>query len=386
MGLRLQVRELLRMCGHALVRTVHERLDVLERQNIELRHQVTSITETQGALLQASIHLVESLHRVQRSGFHLDRGISDAYDTLLEDLRSTVSRMTELQQSVQETVRIARRDIGALGSLGSICIETQNYEFLNPEVGLMAFLYSSLPAGNAVDVGAHVGEVSNHLLEAGYEVFAFEPHPAVFGSLVKRLADRPRFHPFNCALGSEDGEMSLNLAKDTSETKRHTDETLYSSLVSHSMPDDLPFTETQAVRVRTLADLHREGVVPAGVSLVKIDTEGFDLNVIRGMEDYRYPVVVTEYWDQDIPFARAGVPYTLRSLIGEMRFRGYPYHIVIYRTWGSDQMAYYCNLGQSVPKSYGNSFFFRDYSLFDRAQRWCSTVLPRTYFRPASSC
>jgi hypothetical protein len=179
--------------------------------------------------------------------------------------------------------------------------------------------------------------------------------------------------------------MPLHLAKDLSGSNEYEDETVFSSLVPHSMPDGLLFTSTVPVPVRSLAGLHRSAVIPEDISLVKIDTEGYDLDVVRGMGDYNYPVVVAEFWDSQIPFGRSGVRYTLETLTEEMRHRGYPYHIVLYRLWGHDQPAFYCNRGRSVPNSFGNVFFFRDYTVFSQGQAWCSAVLPATYFRPMSS-
>jgi hypothetical protein len=147
------------------------------------------------------------------------------------------------------------------------------------------------------------------------------------------------------------------------------------------MPEGLQFTERTSVRVRTLEGVHRAGLVPEDVGLVKIDTEGFDLEVIRGMGEYRYPVIVTEYWDSEIPFGQSGLLYTLGSLVAEMRSRGYFWHIVLCRIWGRDQNGYYCNHERSLPKSWGNIFFFREYDLFAPAQRWCSAVLPGIYFK-----
>jgi hypothetical protein len=57
MNLRDRAKQALRMCGHALTSTVHDRLDVLER---ELR--IAKLVETNTALLEASIHVVENLH------------------------------------------------------------------------------------------------------------------------------------------------------------------------------------------------------------------------------------------------------------------------------------------------------------------------------------
>jgi hypothetical protein len=143
------------------------------------------------------------------------------------------------------------------------------------------------------------------------------------------------------------------------------------------------FTSTTPVLVRSLANLHQSGIVPEDISLVKIDTEGFDLEVVRGMGDYRYPVVMAEFWDKDMEFAQSGLLYTLDVLVREMRARGYPWHIVMYRVWGHDEMAYYANYTRTIPNSWGNVCFFRDYRVFGEAQAWCSAVMTRTYFKPA---
>ena len=112
-------------------------------------------------------------------------------------------------------------------------------------------------------------------------------------------------------------------------------------------------------------------------------SEGYDLEVIRGMDAMRYPVVATEYWDTEIPFGQSGLLYTLGDITGEMKQRGYGWFLVLYRVWGRNQTAFYANHARSVPNSWGNIFFFRDYDLFARAQEWCAAVLPRTYFKPA---
>ena len=65
--------------------------------------------------------------------------------------------------------------------------------FYDLEIGLMEFLSSHLPTRRAIDIGAHLGEVSECLLRSGYEVYAFEPNPRVYAKLVERLGDHKRF-------------------------------------------------------------------------------------------------------------------------------------------------------------------------------------------------
>jgi hypothetical protein len=59
--LRETVKHFLRMCGHAFSGTVHARLDSLQQEINDLSLRVTSVAESQEALLRATIYLVEEL-------------------------------------------------------------------------------------------------------------------------------------------------------------------------------------------------------------------------------------------------------------------------------------------------------------------------------------
>lgn len=265
-----------------------------------------------------------------------------------------------------------------------VCVETDDYALANPEVGLLGFLYSYLPTNKVIDVGSHIGDFAERLLQVGFEVYALEPSPAAYAKLTSRLGARATFHAFNLAAGSSVGEMPLSSVKDLSGRGLYNDVSVFSSLVPHSMPEDLSFTgEAITVPVTTLDALHNDGLLPSDVSVVKIDTEGFDLEVIRGMQDRHYPVILAEYWDAGIPFGTSGMLYTLDSLVAEMKARTYLWYIVLYRVWGSNQTAYYSNHDKAVPRSWGNVVFFRDAGTFCQAQSWCSAALPRTYFKAA---
>ncbi len=308
--------------------------------------------------------------------------------TAVREQVTALAQFAADQTAMREQVSAFVRDVRSFLEHevpSQVCIETSDYAFTNPEIGLMSFLYSHLPGHKALDVGAHVGDVSEHLLRTGYEVFAFEPFPASYGALVERLKRYSGFHPHDFALGRIDAELPLHLAADLSGNRKYDNATAFNSLIPHSMPDDLPFSGAVLVPVRSLTSLHRDNVVPADISLVKIDTEGYDLEVVRGMGDHRYPVVAVEYWDTGIPFGKSGLLYTLGSMSEEMHRRGYAWSIVLYRIWGRNQTAFYCNHSRSVPQSWGNIFFFRDYEIFAHAQRWCAAVLPRTYFKPVAA-
>jgi FkbM family methyltransferase len=244
----------------------------------------------------------------------------------------------------------------------------------------MVYLYSYLPHHRAIDIGANRGDVSSRLIDAGYEVYAFEPFPPVLEKLATRLGDNPHFYLFPFAIGSANETRDLHIATDQTEDKIYDDSTFYSSLTKHSLSEGLVFTEAIAVTVKTLSSLHKIENLPTDVGLVKIDTEGFDLEVIKGMRDFIYPVVVAEFWDTNFPFGQSGAMNHLKDMVKAMRERNYRWHIVIYRILGSHDISYYCNSAYSLDNSWGNVFFFQDYEVFSEALKWCSAVMPATYF------
>lgn len=252
---------------------------------------------------------------------------------------------------------------------------TSDYVRHNPELRLMAYLYPDLPNHTAIDVGANIGDVSEHLLNSGYEVYAIEPFTPTFERLSVRLGRREGFHGIQAALGPADGTGVLHLVEDISAGKTHADESVYPSLVLHSMPSDLVFSGKAEVTVRSLESLHLASQIPADASLVKIDTEGYDIEVIRGMGEHFYPVVITEFWDPEHTFGKTGAQNRLGDLVRIMSDRGYAWHVVLFRVEGSNDVRFLCNCTHVPPTSWGNVFFFRDEHLFEKSSLWCSNCL-----------
>ncbi len=384
-----RIKLYLRMVGDSMLASSRERLDfvnvhlnsISSAQNT-LALQLSALEESQAALIQSSIFVVDRLTQLE--------GIAGRLASGHESLQGAAAHITEqISQLGAVTLPEMARHLGIVSGqqLRQVYVQTAEYELLNPEVGLLTFLRSYLPSAKAIDVGAHVGEVSSALLDAGYEVYAFEPNPSVFEILMNHIGPNEAFHGHNFALGQRESEMPLHLARDLSEPGTYEDTTVFSSLVRHPMPADLPFTGSIVVPVKSLENLHQSGMIPDDVALLKIDTEGFDLEVIRGMGGHRYAVVCAEFWDAAIPFQGDDSTYTLPALVDEVRKLGYWWHLVVYRVWGENHTAFYCNRRQAIPNTWGNVICFRDFETFAMAQRWCSTVLPVTYFRsvPPSS-
>jgi FkbM family methyltransferase len=294
-----------------------------------------------------------------------DDGALEAFRSVRDFIVDVHSRLTRVTQLSSEHL--------------ALHLESSAFESFNPEIGLLIHLYSYLPVPIAIDVGASRGDISQQLLDFGYELYAFEPSPQVFKELQDRLIGREQCHLYELGVGAADAIMQLQIAEDSSANRIYGDVSLFSSIISHSMPEGLSFVQSVDVQVRSLRSLATEGKIPNDIGLLKVDTEGYDLQVLRGMGDLRPHVVMAEFWSPDFVFGRGSTYNRLNDLVKEMRARGYRWHTVLYRLAGADRVSFYSNHDCSIRNSWGNVFFFRDYQLFMRADEWCSAILPRTY-------
>ena len=131
--------------------------------------------------------------------------------------------------------------------------------------------------GTIFDVGAHTGETSLAVLRnfTGARIFAFEPHPATF-SVLKANVRNPRFNGFNIALSDKAGKAQFfeygHLAT-------------CNSLVGDNQfavqsQNPCKVLDVECETLDGFCDSHGIGKI----DLLKIDTEGHDLAVLRGAE------------------------------------------------------------------------------------------------------
>ncbi len=134
-----------------------------------------------------------------------------------------------------------------------------------------------------LDVGASEGLYAESLRrDLGYEgwIHSFEPLPGRHEALAAKVAKDPRWVLHKCALGSTSGEAELNvtsldvfssfLAPDSNQSGKYADSNCVVQRVK--------------VPVRTVAEVLPEILASSGPGAVylKMDTQGFDLEVFRG--------------------------------------------------------------------------------------------------------
>ena len=143
-----------------------------------------------------------------------------------------------------------------------------------------------------IDVGSHHGETII-LFNKNFKInnfFAFEPSPINYQTLkknVKKLRNN-RIKIFNHAIGNINGELQLNQSIESQSTtllninKKSSYFKRKKKILS--LRGNEYFNQTFHVKVETLKKFIFENKI-SNVGFLKIDTEGYDFNVIMGLED-----------------------------------------------------------------------------------------------------
>jgi FkbM family methyltransferase len=372
--LRKRIRRILWKLGAALVMSVHEKLHEVDKQLRDILDRSTHIATTQTALLQSSVHIVETLSRVLSDIRQLESRLNSRIvelETEVRELRSTLEQLEKPARKLSDKTSIAESALPGTNLKG-----TEEGDHVSPEIALISSLRPYLQTPKVLDIGAHIGDASEHLLESGYEVYSFEPYPPVFNKLHDRLVRHPAFKAFNFALGRSEGELSLRVVCGPAAEDSHGERSVLYTLLPLSVEDGYSLGGTVPVRLRTLDALHEDGTIPEEIGVIRINTAGYDLEVVRGMNGRRYPVVTVGFWDDSHPFAKQNLIYSAASMVHQLRNRGYLWHICLYRMLGQRNTFFNCRNEAPLPNSSGNLIFFQDYELFLRAQHWCSVAMP----------
>ncbi|MET0449015.1 MAG: FkbM family methyltransferase [Aeromicrobium sp.] len=130
-----------------------------------------------------------------------------------------------------------------------------------------------------LDVGAADGGYGTSLRSFGYTgtIVSFEPQASVFGRLSAHVADDPRWTARHLALGTEPGEVTMNIASNS------TSSSILPMLDSHIAAEpSVTYVGTETVTVSRLDDETHDLLVAHRRPFLKIDTQGFERDVLAG--------------------------------------------------------------------------------------------------------
>ncbi|MDB4476557.1 FkbM family methyltransferase [bacterium] len=144
------------------------------------------------------------------------------------------------------------------------------------------------------DVGANVGQFAKGLISAGYSgrVISFEPQSVEYDELAANAA---RFEQWTChsrcAVGAQSGQAELNIAGNSLSSS------VLPMLPSHVQgAPESAYVDTQSVSVVALDEVYQSYVSGDSRIALKIDTQGFEWEVLQGAESMlpRVDVVLCE--------------------------------------------------------------------------------------------
>lgn len=188
-----------------------------------------------------------------------------------------------------------------------------------PDVQLLAALISRLQDSSVIDVGAERGAFVEALLLAGAtEIHAIEPEPENAAFLRAQFEHDPRVSVHEYAVTNVDRQAELHKSIGPSGESLPYGHTL----LDPPDADEIAWPETISVTGRSLASLVEAEEVPRRVGVLKVDTEGSDLDVISAMGDLTCDVVMLEHW-LDLPHSLGRCPWSIGDVTAVLRPRGF---------------------------------------------------------------
>ena len=132
-----------------------------------------------------------------------------------------------------------------------------------------------------LDIGAHKGEFLNHIkkIKSIRKVYSLEPQKNIFNELLKEI-DNKKFFAYNIAISNNNGKqkMQINDFSMTSTLSKLNEKSKYykiKNLIIGNKKKKFEFIKTEKL------DFFTKKRKLKNIDLLKIDTEGHELNVVK---------------------------------------------------------------------------------------------------------
>lgn len=131
-----------------------------------------------------------------------------------------------------------------------------------------------------LDVGANDGGYGSFLREIGFAgtIVSFEPSSAAHRALAARAADDAKWFVMPAmALGSDNGQAELNISANSASSSILAMHAVHARAAPGSR-----YVGREMVQLKRLADISHDAIRRANSLMLKIDTQGFELPVLKG--------------------------------------------------------------------------------------------------------
>lgn len=130
-----------------------------------------------------------------------------------------------------------------------------------------------------LDVGANTGQYAKLLRKAGYsgQIVSFEPLSAAFSRLARSASRDPRWRAVNLGLGGRDTTATLHVSGDSQASSVQRMLPLHEEVAPYFSP-----VGEERIAIRKLDSIWGDHVPEGSGVYLKLDTQGFEKQVLRG--------------------------------------------------------------------------------------------------------
>ena len=150
---------------------------------------------------------------------------------------------------------------------------------------IMRYL-SELDIEKIIDIGAHKGEFLESILKISKvnSFYAFEPQKNIFKELNAKFSDNQKVTLFNYAMDKEitNKKIKINKLSMTSSLAEINEKSLYLKVKKFLTFSKLNFEDEYEIQTNTVDKIFEN--ISLQKALLKIDVEGFEMNVIEGSQ------------------------------------------------------------------------------------------------------
>ncbi len=173
--------------------------------------------------------------------------------------------------------------------------------------------------GTVFDVGANVGQYGKLLRSGGYKgrIVSFEPLKEAHRELSRVAEADPLWTVHSrCAVGDREGEVSINVAGNS------VSSSMRAMLPAHfDVVPESKYSSTEIVQMITLDSVYRGYVAEGERVWLKVDTQGFEREVLQGAAELRHLARVIQLELSLIPLYEGQELWD--HLLSRMRSDGY---------------------------------------------------------------
>tara|TARA_Y100000768_G_scaffold264353_1_gene201738 strand:- start:57 stop:734 length:678 start_codon:yes stop_codon:yes gene_type:complete len=135
-----------------------------------------------------------------------------------------------------------------------------------------------------IDIGAHKGEFLENMLKIDKinSFYAFEPQKNIFEELNKKFSNNKKITLFNYAMDKEitNKKLRINKLSTTSSLAEINEKSLYLKFKNFLLLTKSNFEDEYEIQTNTVDKIFES--ISLQKALLKIDVEGFEINVIKG--------------------------------------------------------------------------------------------------------